>query len=88
MPGGAAAGLSVPEAAQQAPVAGLLLEALNLRPPTVGAGGVLTDPPALAQKLLYWRREAARALVADLQEDTDRRIAEVRRKSLERSMQQ
>jgi hypothetical protein len=84
--GDKAFGLSVPEAVQLTPVAGLLLEALSLRPPVVGAGGALTDPPALAQKLLLYRRDAASALAEELKGKVDESLAEVRRKSLEKTV--
>ena len=83
----AAQGLTVPEAVQLAPVAAVALDQLNRLPPSLagGEGGVMIDPPALAEKLLLFRREAAIALRREL-EETGAFVAEVRRASLESAM--
>lgn len=78
----AAMGLSLPLAVQQTPVAAVMFEALNLRPPTKGSSGSLIDPTSLAKLLLAYRREAASKLAAQL-EDVDGMLVEVQKKGLD-----
>merc|ERR1712146_423998 len=78
----AAVGLSLPLAVQQTPVAAVMFEALNLRPPTKGSSGSLIDPTSLAKLLLAYRREAASKLAAQL-EDVDGMLVAVQKKGLD-----
>lgn len=67
------------------PVSDALFEALMHRPPVIMVG-TLIDPPALAQKLYEHREKAAKQLGKQLTE-TDSRITNLKRESLERVLQ-
>merc|ERR1712070_461013 len=78
----AAMGLSLPLAVHQTPVAAVMFEALNLRPPTQGSSGSLIDPTGLAKLLLVYRREAASKLLSQL-EGVEGILMEVQKRGLD-----